>query len=524
MPNSSSYDIINGRKYKKCKANQIRNPLTNRCVNIKTDKIEKSKIIKIKTCPEGKVLNPKTNRCVKIKVNKDNKKKPKNKDNNKLNLFKKLFYPFINRVNANINDRIKYYNLLIKTLDIDESKNYCMKLYKFDANKKPIYRIGNKIVLKKQIGTKSAYGIIYLSSFRDTYNKIFKYAIKIMPETTNNNKEIIILKDLTKAVLNHKCPHFPILYATLKCNKDIDNIKSSYIKSKNNKIQKKQINNMNNYPDLIKKNYKLENIIFLLNELANGDLKTFLQKYYMDFYLLKNTLVQVYLSLLFFYQETNCFHNDSHWGNFLYHKVKPGGYIHYNIFGQDYYLENLGFIWIIWDFGLVKNFKTIYDVYEYKNICEDIIRISSAFFNNGDNVIPYQMKANFPIGQWLPIEYKLNNDFKNVFKNIYKDIFIDNFYIKLIDFNGNTIIKKFDESQHKTIYKGYISYNKDILKENFKYEYLYYNYTDYRPDNMNLMINCIMTTFKKYNFISTKIKDKTKIINKNPYVLYQFKH
>jgi len=142
MPNSSSYDIINGRKYKKCKANQIRNPLTNRCVNIKTDnKIKKIKSPKIKTCPEGKVLNPKTNRCIKIKANKadnkpakikavsnkDNKieshKSPKIKDNKKQkDLFKKVFNPFINRVSANIDDRIKYYNLLLKNLDIDEKK------------------------------------------------------------------------------------------------------------------------------------------------------------------------------------------------------------------------------------------------------------------------------------------------------------------------------------------------------------------------------------------------------------------
>ncbi len=46
---------------------------------------------------------------------------------------------------------------------------------------------------------------------------------------------------------------------------------------------------------------------------------------------------------MFFYQETKYFHYDSHWGNFLYHKIKPGGYFHYNIFGNDYYIENYGF-------------------------------------------------------------------------------------------------------------------------------------------------------------------------------------
>jgi hypothetical protein len=31
---NNNFDIINGRKYKKCKDNQIRNPKTNRCIKI----------------------------------------------------------------------------------------------------------------------------------------------------------------------------------------------------------------------------------------------------------------------------------------------------------------------------------------------------------------------------------------------------------------------------------------------------------------------------------------------------------
>jgi hypothetical protein len=46
---------------------------------------------------------------------------------------------------------------------------------------------------------------------------------------------------------------------------------------------------------------------------------------------------------------------------FLYHKIKKGGYFHYNIYGKDYYLENLGYLWIIWDFELSISFdKMIY--------------------------------------------------------------------------------------------------------------------------------------------------------------------
>ena len=69
---------------------------------------------KDKECPEGKIRNPKTNRCIKIRINKKEIKK-------KENLFKKLFYPFINRINTNINDRIKYNYLLRKILNINWS-------------------------------------------------------------------------------------------------------------------------------------------------------------------------------------------------------------------------------------------------------------------------------------------------------------------------------------------------------------------------------------------------------------------
>ena len=59
---------------------------------------------------------------------------------------------------------------------------------------------------------------------------------------------------------------------------------------------------------------------------------------------------------MFFHKYINAFHNDAHAGNFLYHRVKPGGYFHYNIYGKDYYIENIGYLWVIWDFGLIQPF------------------------------------------------------------------------------------------------------------------------------------------------------------------------
>ena len=52
---------------KECPEGKVLNPLTNRCINIKTiNKLAKNPLSKMdKKCPEGKVLNPKTGRCIK---------------------------------------------------------------------------------------------------------------------------------------------------------------------------------------------------------------------------------------------------------------------------------------------------------------------------------------------------------------------------------------------------------------------------------------------------------------------------
>ena len=64
---NSINDIIGEKDKKKCPEGKVLNPLTNRCINIKSiNKLAKESLSKIdKKCPEGKVLNPKTGRCIK---------------------------------------------------------------------------------------------------------------------------------------------------------------------------------------------------------------------------------------------------------------------------------------------------------------------------------------------------------------------------------------------------------------------------------------------------------------------------
>jgi hypothetical protein len=278
-----------------------------------------------------------------------------------VNKIKKIFTPFINRVSANIIDRINFFIMIRKYIILiqKKNKNICMRLYNFDKKTNlPIYRLGNKIILDKQIGSKSAYGIVYLAHYKydinyeNKYNKLNKFAIKVINYSENNQMEYKILTETTKQVILLNCPHFPITYGLLSC--DNKHIKSNYETPIIQKINKVDIANIKNYPDLINNNVSL---YFQINELANGDFINFKVNYYNNNIYLSNAIAQIYLSLMFFHKYINAFHNDAHSGNFLYHKIKPGGYFHYNIYGKDYYLENIGFLWVIWDFGLVQPFK-----------------------------------------------------------------------------------------------------------------------------------------------------------------------
>jgi len=289
---------------------------------------------------------------------------------------KKLLYPYINRVSANIYNRINYYHNINKNLNINNSKNnYCIRFYKFDKNNNPIFRIGDNIILKQKIGTDSAYGIIYLCSFRSNDKKLYKFSVKIALNTYDLQNEIKINKILTSAALKDKCPHFPLMYEAINCDNFLNFDNSNFKYSHSNDISKNKdlITDIKNYPLLLKKNrgYPLSSI---LSELANGDLKKFITINNKNNKFIENSLAQIFISLLFFYQETGFFHNDAHWGNFLYHKIKKGGYFHYIINGNNYYIENIGYLWIIWDFGLAK----LINSFNF-NIRTDFLRIINAY-------------------------------------------------------------------------------------------------------------------------------------------------
>jgi hypothetical protein len=337
----------------------------------------------------NKNINPQTMRKIKEngpvykklakKCSLNQKKESNTKKINAFMKINKLFIPYINRNSVNIIDRINYFLIIKKFLLTIKDVNNCLRLYNIDPiNKLPIYRIGKNIILDKNIGQPSANGIVFLSHFKSNikygtkFDKLNKFTVKITNQSKNHKKEIEILKKITREVIELKCPHFPISYGYLRC--DNTTLKSN--NSDDYSIIKDKHLDSNLLPEIINKNNK---IYIQINELASGD---FLNILITTKHNLLNNIVQMFISIMFFHNATNYYHYDSHPGNFLYHKIKPGGYFHYNIYGKDFYLENIGYLWMIWDFGLVKSFKEAkkekisinYDYYKYINDLDKIIK------------------------------------------------------------------------------------------------------------------------------------------------------
>jgi hypothetical protein len=423
------------KKEKKCPKGKVLNPKTNRCINIKEVKTETKKE---KKCPKGKVLNPLTNQCIKIKsVKSKSISKPKSIDlDKKANIVKrnlrKLLFPFVNRVSANIYDRRVYFKLLMKHIaTLNSSNKNCMRFYKYNTDGEPIFRIGDKIILNKRIGSDSMNAVVYLSSFRDKTKKLFKFATKItLLDDDNTTNEAKILSFLTKNVLEDKCPHFPILYGLLRCHNFMDFNNSPYLTSNSTSQNSlKRINPiyLNVYPDFILNN-KYHKTLINLVELANGDLKSFIDINHNNSSLMENAFAQIYFSLMFFYKTTNMMHRDANWGNFLFHKIKPGGYFHYKIFDKDYYIENLGYLWVIWDFDFSRSFD------QYSLLSTDFNLVIRSFIHKNEILSYIKGFSEKIFNEDLVV--KINNVYYHLFKTNLKDMYYSpeniNYYFRVI--------------------------------------------------------------------------------------------
>ena len=393
---------------------------------------------------KNKNINPLTKRKIQTKkatynkiekeCNKNNNKnkKPKMDDNIAANKIANLFKPLLYKYLGDINYRIKYYNIIHKYIKEynEASKKNCLKNYK-----EQFFKIGKRIIVNKILG-EGQKGIVFDGYFKpniknEQYGKALKIAIKISDYTIRNDREVGVFKKLTSYVLKNRCPHFPISFGVLQCDKKkiMEEMPSSLSSLKVNIAKHKNL-------EILKENEYLITIVELADGIFRDIMDTTTAKNISNLY---NCSIQCLISIMFFNKYMNLCHDDAHYNNFMYFKIKPGGYFHYNVYGVDYYLKNVGYLIMINDFGLVTNL----DIY---NLIKDVIYFAEKLNN-------YYI---FDIGKTLTNEMKNPTIIKMNLKN--KQKYLYSLLFKLLSetpgFNTHLLTLKMPSSQiiNKTPY------------------------------------------------------------------------
>ena len=335
MPKKQDKKTLNIQHCDEWKRDKTRNPITKRKLSPKNgvySQLEKicqgSPQIKSAT----KIYSPKIKTVTKsaIKsVTKSPKQINKEQANQALiNAIKKNIEPILHR-GENIESRIKFAAIMrtyFKTIlpCLHQKKDGKLYIKSTDDSK--------HIIFDKQIGSVSKYGMAYMNMGKG-FSKMLQFSCKIMPVNYNNNNEIVILKKMSNLAETRKCPNMPITYNTLMCTYGCFKLKEC--------------------PELIKDiPYHI-----VINELAHADIQTWMKQQH-SYEVFESVIVQLVFAIYAFHG-MGYVHNDCHLGNFLVHKIKPGGCWRYKINGNDVYVPNHGIQLVMWDPGHAEQMLSI---------------------------------------------------------------------------------------------------------------------------------------------------------------------
>ena len=346
----------------------------------------------------------------------DISKKPKIKKSSNLFItdkaiqkIQKFFKKYAVDEKYTLDNRVKYYKYIYNYIK-DIKNNECIKYSKDKAVK---YTIGDKLFLIKKIGTESVSGVIYLTVLKNVLGGNL-LASKITPIIKDNHREIKIMKKLTDKVISQKkSKHFLIMYKHFVCPP------MSILE-----MMKKPLGSQ------VSPDKRLVSI----NELAHGDLKMLLEdrKILSNDELMYNIFIQTFLSIASFHNLAGHYHNDTHYGNFLYQRNKETGYYHYTYNNTSYYLKACEYNIMIYDYGYATKSYKKYN----KKALLDYIKIINSFMNEKDGwgFYPDLPSAEFNdvmllIKDELTVEYDEGDKNSNI-----QSMIVDKFLIFLVEY------------------------------------------------------------------------------------------
>ena len=258
----------------------------------------------------------------------------------------------------------------------------------------------NKIEIKKLLGV-GTFGAVYSACTpKPCDEKSYKFAIKISSFIKKNHYknpfnpkerswyEFFILRDyLTPLVEKKICPNLPLLIDAYLCDSCV-------------------------FPDK-----KSEECIITLIELADGDLDEWFKEIRSENEV-SNALFQIMAAIHAIQYHCQIVNKDVKAPNILFYKIVPGGYFHYVIHGKDFFIENLGFLFILNDFGVsliedprthLRSFKTSKQILNtnrnFMIMNNKISAFNSNLFWSLNDKNPIPIKS-FPKLNWYSIKYE----------------------------------------------------------------------------------------------------------------------
>ena len=183
---------------------------------------------------------------------------------------------------------------------------------------------------------------------------------KIMDLNYKSWKELYILKLVYNLIKNHNCPNVPIIYLYFICKdcRDCDYLNPNILRYYNNLSIRNKLKNDKEKKDLLDKMEKKKgfgtNSLCILNELCDSSLKDILSNNYIEGIndtMFNSFIFQILAGVFAIHKISKICHLDLHGGNILISNIEKNGYWLYNINGEDFYIQNSGYILKVWDFG-----------------------------------------------------------------------------------------------------------------------------------------------------------------------------
>lgn len=239
-----------------------------------------------------------------------------------------------------------------------------------DAKSSKLFFCFFKIFKKRGEGS---YGAVYEMGSRKEDDNKERFAVKfayipekaVLSKSVQETHEYFFLKKVSKLVEDGICPNLPLLlgdYTCGNCDKYLKRPKG--VKHKNHKC------------------------LVFLSELAHSDLQD--AQGTLPTHVWENCLFQIGAALHAIHHHLWLTHMDCRRANILVYKVPKGGYWKYTILGQDYYLPNLGYLFVLADFGLAESYHALEPFFDKNSSKERSIGNRALIVNGKTSLVPVE--------------------------------------------------------------------------------------------------------------------------------------